>query len=400
MQYSPVFKNSPNLDELIQLPTLTPFGETVVSFVEAFSKRLLVSPGARRFPELAALAFWMRRSSLERLRIRALENERIYTARGTAFHVAPANVDTIFVYSWFLSLLCGNRNIVRVSAKPSPQSVLLFELMGELLAQPEFAPIRERSLVVRYGHDAQVNELFSSNCDIRIIWGGDQSVREIRKAQLPVTACEMTFANKYSFCVVGTESFLSSTDEDAKTWVDGFYNDSFWFAQMACSSPRLVLWMGKNAKYTESARTRFWDLLEKRVATTETGFDMADYVNKRVAVDSLAIDSTVKIPKSMNNDIVRVWLDEPALHAELHCGAGLFFESKISCLDELLPLLSRQIQTVSYIGISLDQWRDFLLTRPVAGIDRVVPVGKALDFDSVWDGYDMPKLLLREITIR
>ena len=400
LPYSPVFDNSPALEDLIRLPTLIPFGETVVKFIETFSTRLLASREVRRFPELAALAFWMRHSSLDRLRDHTLSDNRIFVARGTAFHLAPANVDTIFVYSWFISLLCGNRNIVRVSSKPSPQSLLIFELIAELFRQDEFTAIRERSLVVRYGHDSQVNDLFSRYCDIRVIWGGDESIREIRKSPLSATACEMTFANKYSFAVFDTISFLNADDVKIKSWADGFYNDSFWFAQMACSSPRLVLWLGGDKQHIYTAQERFWRLLEDRVSLTVTGFDMTDYVNKRVAVDSLALQSKVSIIQASTNDLVRVWLDKPALYSELHCGAGLFYESSINDLDDLLPLLSRQIQTVIYAGILREQLKNFLSARQVAGIDRLVPVGKALDFDYIWDGYDMTKLLLREISLR
>ena len=34
-------------------------------------------------------------------------------SRGVVFHIAPKNVDTIFVYSFVLSLLCANKNIIR-----------------------------------------------------------------------------------------------------------------------------------------------------------------------------------------------------------------------------------------------------------------------------------------------
>ena len=37
--------------------------------------------------------------------------------RGLVFHVPPANVDTIFVYSWALSALAGNSNVVRISSR-------------------------------------------------------------------------------------------------------------------------------------------------------------------------------------------------------------------------------------------------------------------------------------------
>ncbi|MFC6804089.1 acyl-CoA reductase [Deinococcus caeni] len=37
--------------------------------------------------------------------------------RGLVFHVPPANVDTIFIYSWLMSVLAGNRNVIRLSSR-------------------------------------------------------------------------------------------------------------------------------------------------------------------------------------------------------------------------------------------------------------------------------------------
>lgn len=397
--YDPVFRNSPSLDELVHSPVLAPFDDVLTGFVEAFSRRLMTDPDARHFPELMALAFWMRRSSLARLREQTLEPGRIRVARGTAFHVAPANVDTIFVYSWFLSLLCGNRNIVRVSSRESPQTALLLSVMDGLLREEEFFPIKSRSLVVRYGHDDEVNRLFSSLCDLRVVWGGDESVRQIRKAPLSATACEMTFANKYSFCVIDPEAVLRAGTDELELWTSGFYNDSYMFGQMACSSPRLVLWLGGTSDDVERARNRFWSSFDARVVQAGSSLDVADYVNKRVAVDSLAVDFPVHVAKTVTNDTVRVWLDQPALHNDLHCGAGLFFEGALGCLPDMLPLLSRKVQTVTYIGLDREAFVAFLSSYPVAGIDRVVPVGKALDFQPVWDGFDMPRMFLREISV-
>ena len=399
LAYVPVYDQSPVLDELIRLPSLEPFGATVVNFVDAFSKSMLASPEARAYPELVALAFWLRRSSVEKLKRHALDATRIRVPRGVAFHVAPSNVDTIFIYSWFLSLLCGNSNIVRVSSKPSRQVRFIIEIIGQLFAQKEFVAVRERSLIVQYGHDERVNMLFSSNCDVRLVWGGDQTIDEIRKAPLPPTAIEMTFANKYSFAVINAESIIDADDIRRQRLAAAFYNDAYRFAQMACSSPRMIVWLSRDHHAVQKARNIFWALLQQHIEAGDSGLDMIDYVNKRVAIDSLALHEQVQIEQSFNNDISRAWLPKPEIHEDLHCGAGLFFESLITELEELLPLFSRKIQTISYVGISCDLWRDFFSKNNVTGIDRVVPVGMALNFDYIWDGYDMPALLMREISV-
>lgn len=397
--YVPVYDQSPALDDLVSMPALEPFGETVVNFVDAFSKSMLASPEARTYPELASLAFWLRRSSVEKLKRHSLDETRIRVPRGVAFHVAPANVDTIFIYSWFLSLLCGNSNIVRVSSKPSEQVHVIIGIIAKLFAQKEYADIRNRSLIVQYGHDAQINELFSSRCDVRLVWGGDQTIKEIRKAPLPPTSLEMTFANKYSFAVIDAETIVNADNARLKSLTDAFYNDAYWFAQMACSSPRMILWLSDNQDKTDQARSLFWSSFEERIKQEDTGLDMSDYVNKRVAVDSLALYDQIQIEKNHSNDISRVWLTIPEIHEELHCGAGLFFESAIAELEDLLPLLSRKIQTISYAGIRCERWRNLLIKNNVPGIDRVVPIGKSLDFNYIWDGYDIPGFLMREISV-
>ena len=33
------------------------------------------------------------------------------------------------------------------------------------------------------------------------------------------------------------------------------------------------------------------------------------------------------------------------------------------------------------------------------GIDRVVPIGNALDFNSIWDGYDLVEQFSRKVSI-
>src|SRR5215472_4214368 len=84
-----------------------------------------------------ALGYWLRRANIDRLneafgRRQEGEPDVVFVPAGRVFHVAPGNVDTMFVYSWALSYLCGNRNIVRLSGE---QSQVLERLLGLLSRQ-------------------------------------------------------------------------------------------------------------------------------------------------------------------------------------------------------------------------------------------------------------------------
>lgn len=398
--YESLIATAPDLDVLAEAPPLPAFAEPSVAFVDALSAELFRMPEARSYPELSALAFWMRRSSI--VRLKEAHDRRheghLSVARGTVLHFAPSNVDTIFVYSWFISLLCGNRNIVRLSTKASVQTDLLVAAIGRVTARPEHAEIARRSLVVRYAADARTTALLSAHCDTRVIWGGDATVATIRQVPLPATATEIAFANKFSLGLFDAAGWVSASPEQKTRWIDGFFNDAYWFDQMACSSPRLILWIGSPAQ-VEQARDSFWLALEQKVREKGVSFGDVDYVNKRIAQDALSIQADVSIPPANGNDVARLWLEVPALHADAHCGAGLFFESRIAHLNELRPLLSRKVQTVSYLGMQPDQLRAFVREAPLAGVDRFVPVGSALDFSNVWDGFDLMTVFTREITI-
>lgn len=386
--------------KLANTSLLQPFSKEILSFIDQLSLALIRSPIARNQPELVALAFWMRKSNIEKLR--AVMQEKIgnsfLTPRGTVFHIAPANVDTIFIYSWFLSMLVGNRNIIRLSSKGSVQTDTLLYHLKELFSLSEHRSIAERNILIRYAPNDEITAQLSAICDVRAIWGGDSTVQQIKHIPTPPTAIDIAFANKYSLSLIHANRWIDISVNDKQKLVELFYNDSYWFDQMACSSPRLVLWVG-DKKDAKLASNDFWPKLKEIIREKHTHFSDADYVNKLVAIDDLAITSHIKVQPNDNNDLVRIWLEEPALHIENHCGAGLFFESNLNHIDDLHLLLNRSIQTITYARFTKEEILTFIKKQPPLGIDRIVPFGQALDFSSTWDGFDLLRTFMREITI-
>jgi hypothetical protein len=256
--YEALLPNSPQPEQLSAIPPLPPFAEESLAFVDALSRNLLRSE-ARTFPELVALAYWMRRANLERLRAELHQRigDTLHVPRGTVLHIAPSNVDSIFVYSWFLSLLTGNRNIVRLSSKPSAQADQLVRAITEILADPTHAAIASRNLLVKYEANDATTERFSAACDVRVIWGGDNTVGQIRRLALPPTATEVAFSNKYSLALLHAARWLEADETAKNALARAFYNDSYWFDQMACSSPRSVLWVGSKEQGQAAALKRY-----------------------------------------------------------------------------------------------------------------------------------------------
>ena len=69
-------------------------------------------------------------------------------------------------------------------------------------------------------------------------------------------------------------------------------------------------------------------------------------------------------------------------------------------LKFLNKVINKKVQTLTYYGFQKKFFQKFFNNNLLEGIDRVVPIGQALNLDLVWDGYDLNKTLTRIIDIR
>ena len=105
--------------------------------------------------------------------------------RGRVLHITPANVDTMFAYSWILALLVGNSNIVRITSRTTDPTRRILDATHRLLVDPAFDDLRRQNHIVLTGHDDRVSRQLSSVADVRVVWGGDTTVEHFREFALP-----------------------------------------------------------------------------------------------------------------------------------------------------------------------------------------------------------------------
>jgi hypothetical protein len=75
----------------------------------------------------------------------------------------------------------------------------------------------------------------------------------------------------------------------------------------------------------------------------------------------------------------------------------LLFQYRIAELEELRPFVSRRDQTMTYFGFDIRELET--LASRLNGLDRIVPVGQALNFSRFWDGYDLFQELTRHVCV-
>ena len=247
-------------------------------------------------------------------------------------------------------------------------------------------------ILVRYGRDKAVNDLFSSISDTRIIWGGDATIRDIRKSPLSPRAGEITFADRYSIALIDTDYYMEL--DDKFRIAERFYNDTYLSDQNACTSPRLIVWMG-NKK--EKAKNIFWEELY-RLVEGKYNYQAIQGINKLTSSYMVAVHLPgTKIKTCGDNLIVRIEIPQIIDDLmEMKENSGFFFEYDCNDIMELEKLCDdRRCQTVGYLGD-----RNVLLPlflSGIHGIDRVVPIGKTMDFEMIWDGYNLFVRLTRVI---
>lgn len=375
------------LDNMVNTPVLPMFCERSIEFLAELSKVILKDKRSRQNVDIMSYAYWIRKSSIESAKLKHLDYMN-RLGRGVAFHIAPSNVPVNFAVSMTSSLLAGNISLIRVSNKRFVQVDIICDAMNVLL-NGAFEDMKPYFCLLRYEHNDEITKVLSSMCDVRVIWGGDRTIQTIRKASIPPRAIELAFADRHSLAIINSDYYMQQNAEDV---AKGFYTDTYYTDQNACSSPRLVVWTGNSV---EQARKQFWEELSRLV---KRDYDMKPIqaVDKYASFCSLAMSQKGVHIESPDNYVIRVLLDE--LSSEImnyKNGGGYFFEYIADDLSEIAPVLTKPCQTISVLGESKETIKDFVFSSGVRGVDRIVPLGQTMGLEFIWDGYKMIEAMSR-----
>lgn len=385
--------DSNKLHHVNAVSALRPFDDEIINFLATFSQVLFRLPGVKERSDLASLAFWCRPASLKAMKNQYGDINHLI-GRGVAFHIAPSNVAVNFAYSLFTGLLSGNVNIVRLPARDFEQiNIICTALSHSLSLHPRVSPY---IYLIRYNKKQEINNALSLLCNVRLIWGGDKTIEVLRQSPLRPRGLDLAFSDRHSFTIIDAKNYLDSPDKIRIA--HNFYNDTLHSDQTACSSPGLVIWLGKDRTVSKNAQETFWQHLD-RVASERYEFQPVSAVTKLMALCMISaqVDGVVQHPV-VHNRLMRAQLSTLSHDSmEYRCHSGYFLEYFAASLDEVLPVCGEKCQTITYAGIEKDVLRDFVRNKAPAGVDRIVPIGQALQFSLQWDGYDLISLLSRTV---
>jgi hypothetical protein len=379
------------LDKLKAQRPEMPFSETVMAFLAQLSALLLKHPRAKAHPELTALGFWLRPAHLSQLHsaLPPLQSG-LRKPLGLVLHITPANVDSMFIYSWVCSLLMGNRNILRLSSQSSEVKDCLLDLLLELFEQSRFSDLKAGNLFVSYPKDDATSSQLSLLADARVIWGGDDTITAIRSLPCKPRCRDIPFADRYSAVLINGDRL--SDPQDVNKLAELLWRDTRPYDQMACSSPRLLLWTGNEAN-----QQRLFDAIGELAQQQDMAISRCN--NHLLNSQILQAQGYSAAPAMLGSVSVIPVNTFSSQSLDWHPGQGLYYLLRLNQPQSLPTILDSKCQTLSYWGYEQPELLRFMADMSITGVDRIVPVGQALDFSPQWDGYDLFSQLSRIQTL-
>ena len=348
---------------------------------------------------VAFAAAFLRSSNLQHLVTRELPNPealdrfvRIHERkslrvlpRGVAAHWVAGNVPLLGLFSWAVSALVGNVNVVRLSSRMDD----FLTPMLRLLARTSLvgAELAADTLVVQFPSDDEASHrAMSTAANVRIAWGGDEAVRSV--AALPAAwDCETV--------VLGPRMSLAVIDGDLLTdrVLSRLASDVAYFDQQACSSPQWVF-----VKRPAGAAT-----LERIVERFVHAFAAQAEALGRHRLD---LGETFRIEL----DRARVLMESGVLHRDRATSWTVAVltapDTRVACanrfvqiipfsdVEEVCRFIPSNVQTVVMLLNTVDTDR-FSEAAARKGVHRFARPGEGNHFENPWDGIPLLSRLTR-----
>jgi len=373
-----------------------PFSDLVIDFLNDLSNELKSRKEAYLYPNLIYLIIWASKKNVKKLE-KQFKSSEIRLGRGLIFHICPSNAPTNFIYSFFFGLLSGNSNIVKIPSKKFREKEIILSTVKSLFKKKKFYILKNSNCFIEYKNEIETTKKISSICDGRVIWGGDKTINEIRKVWIPERTIEITFSDRYSLSIINIDQLKKTKASEIKLLANKFFYEGYTMNQLACNSPHFVFWVGKK---NINVQSYFWSELNK-IVEKKFSFDEIHVIDKYTnLIENIVNQKNFQNLKTFKNNLYIIDPNRNVKKIENFRGVnGTFFQKNINQINDLKNFISKKCQTVSYFGFTKKQLELFILNSNLLGVDRLVPIGKALGIDIIWDGYEVVKSLSRVVSL-
>ena len=376
----------------IKLEILNPIS---IEFLIEISNELRKNKKVLFSADLFFLMIWASKKNLYNY-LKKYRNISYRVGRGLAFHICPSNVPLNFFYSFAFSLLSGNSNIIKIPSENFNETDILLKIIKNIINKKKYKKIKASNIFIKYDKEKKINDYYSSLCDVRVVWGGDNTIKELRKSPLKVKAIEYCFPDKYSLSVMNIDKMKKLKGNELNKIINGFFYDAYTMKQQACNSPHFIFWVGKrDIKFTDN----FWINLSN-IVKKKNNFKLIDISDKyNYICDNFINLDTLYNFKNFENYVYVSEYSKSKIE-NIRGINGIFYQRYCPQLKNLKKSITDKCQTISYYGFNKNDFKKLIEEIENNGVDRIVPIGKSMSINFTWDGFDMIKSLSRIIDIQ
>ena len=374
-----------------------PFDKRIIEFFDDLSK-IILSNNKYKNSEVISFGFWCRKNNIYNYS-KDFDFNDLRVGRGISFHVTPSNVPLNFCYSMAFGLLSGNTCMIKISNKNFTEVNIMINYLNKILKKKKFHFLKSVIKIFRTKkNESLITEYLSSISDLRLIWGGNNTINLFKKMNTKINTQDIFFRDRYSISVLNADKIIKINNDDFKKLVNNFYNDTMIYDQNACTAPHIIYWFGSNIK---SARNKFWNKFSLLV-NNKYKLDLFQVYDKYKIINEYLVNEPYAERVDVHNKtIYTIQLKKIPKEVQSFRGRwGVFLEVNSRSINKLKSIIDENLQTVTYFGFKKEIFDKYLRSNKINGIDRIVPVGQSLNMSLKWDGYDLMKILTRYVEIK
>ena len=306
--------------------------------------------------------------------------------RGVVCHWIAGNVPLLGMFSWAVSMLLGNVNVVRISSRQDD----LFTPLLRLLAgtSPEGERLAGETLILDFDRDdIDAHRAMSEAADVRVAWGGREAVDSIRSLPCDWECDTLVLGPRVSMAVVDPAVLTPQLLTRLAT-------DIAYFDQQACSSPQRVYVKGRVG---EPAFEQAVSDLSKALAEQARKFPrhQLDFGETyRIVLDRTRValsGGRLRLDEGGTQWTVAV-VERPL--DDVRCANRFVQVLPFATPHDILPAIPRNVQS-AILALDDPDATAFTEAAAHAGVCRFPRPGQGNFFETPWDGIAVASRLVR-----
>lgn len=345
----------------------------LASFLRQVNLEKLV---ARELPTPQALESFVPTEARKSLRV---------LPKGVVCHWVAGNVPLLGMFSWAISALLGNMNVIRLSTKQDDFVSPLLALLANL--SEAGGRMAADTVLVRFDRDNRAaHTQMSEAADVRVAWGGVEAIEAIKALPSHWECDDIVLGPRMSLAVVDP---IVVTD----AVVARLATDIVYFDQLACTSPQWVFVKGYPGEVAfEAFCNRFAAAFAKQALTMPRHkLDFAETYQIQLDRTRILLEGGTLRHDSQTQWTLAV-VKQP--YDQVACVNRFVQLIPFTSVEAVPSYIPRNVQTVITV-LSEDEARQFTEDAARYGVCRFPRPGEGNHFETPWDGIPLVPRLTR-----